>query len=102
MQPFTLYLPFTKHRQLAFLRRNIATRVLLYALLWLNLGNEKFLYSGPVHTLDKGYDDIIASGSLLMIGVDAAERSLNDEKKLQVEITINNLKDMEFVVSDVE
>ena len=66
------------------------------------IGNEKFIYSGPVHTLDKGYDDIIASGSLLMIGVDAAERSLNDEKKLQVEITINNLKDMEFVVSDVE
>ena len=43
-----------------------------------------------------------------MIGVDAAKRSLNDEKKLQVEITIRNLKeeakddDMESGVSDGE
>ena len=57
------------------------------------IGNEKFIYSGPVHTLDKGDYEIIASGSLLMIGVDAAKRSLNDEKKLRVEITIRNLKE---------
>ena len=43
-----------------------------------------------------------------MIGVDAAKRSLNDENKLQVEITIRNLKeeakddDMESGVSDGE
>ena len=72
------------------------------------IGNEKFIYSGPVHTLDKDHYDIIASGSLLMIGVDAVKRSLNDEKKLQVEITIRNLKeeakddDMESGVSDGE
>ena len=72
------------------------------------IGNEKFIYSGPVHTLDKNDYDTIASGSLLMIGVDAAKRSLNDEKKLQVEITIRNLKeeakddDMESGVSDGE
>ena len=70
--------------------------------------NEKFIYSGRVHTLDKGYKDIIASGSLLSIGVDAAKRSLNDQKKLEVEITIRNLKeeakddDMESGVSDGE
>ena len=70
--------------------------------------NEKFSYSGPVHTLDKGLEDIITSGSLLSIGVDAAKRSLNDQKKLEVEITITNLKieamddDMESGVSDGE
>ena len=72
------------------------------------IGNEKFIYSGPVHTLDEDHYDIMGSGSLLMIGVDAAKRSLNDEKKLQVEITIRNLKeeakddDMESGVSDGE
>ena len=72
------------------------------------IGNEKFSYSGPVHTLDKGFQDIITSGSLLSIGVDAAKRSVNDQKKLEVEITITNLKieamddDMESGVSDGE
>jgi len=44
---------------------------------------EKFIYNspGPVFTIDKGQDDIIASGSLLMIGLDAAKRSLNGEKQ---------------------
>jgi len=55
--------------------------------------NENFIYSGPVHTLDKRYEDIIASGSLLVIGVEAAKRSRTDEKKLEVEITIKNLKE---------
>ena len=71
-------------------------------------GIEKFIYCGLVHTLDKGYKDIISSGALLTIGVDAAKRSLNDEKNLEVEITIRNLKeeakddDMESGVSDGE
>ena len=70
--------------------------------------NEKFIYSGRVHTLDKGYKDIIASASLLAIGVDGAKRSLNDQKKLEVEISITNLKieamddDLESGVSDGE
>ena len=69
---------------------------------------QKFLYSGPVHTLDDNPADIIASGALLMVGVSAAKRSLNDQKKLEVEITIRNLKeeakddDMESGVSDGE
>ena len=71
---------------------------------------EKFLYNspGPVLTIDKGKDDIIASGSLLMIGHHAAYRSMNDQKQLEVEITIRNLKeeakddDMESGVSDGE
>ena len=75
------------------------------------IGNEKFSYSGPVHTLDKGFQDIITSGSLLSIGVDAAKRSadaLDDKKNLKFEITIRNLKedakddDMESGVSDGE
>jgi hypothetical protein len=72
------------------------------------IGNEKFIYSGLVHTLDKGYEDIIASGSLLSIGVDAAKRSMGDKKSFEVEITIRNLKeeanddDMESGVSDGE
>ena len=72
------------------------------------IGNEKFSYSGPVHTLDKGFEDIITSGSLLSIGVDAAKRSLDDQKRLEVEIIITNLKieamddDMESGVSDGE
>jgi len=70
--------------------------------------NEKFIYSGRVHTLDKGYENIIASGSLLSIAVDAARRSLNDKRQLEVEIIIRNLKeeakdsDMESGVSDGE
>ena len=68
---------------------------------------QKFIYSGPVHTLDDNFDDIIASGSL-MIGVSAAKRSLNDRKQLEVEITVKNLKeeakddDMESGVSEGE
>ena len=70
--------------------------------------NENFIYSGPVHTLDKSYEDIIASGSLLGIGVEAVKRSLNNEKELEIEITIRNLKeeakdeDVESGVSDGE
>ena len=70
--------------------------------------NEKFIYSGRVQTLDKGFEDIIDSGSLLSIGVDAAKRSWDDKKNLKFEITIRNLKeeakddDMESGVSDGE
>ena len=63
--------------------------------------NEKFIYRGRVHTLDKGYKDIIASASLLAIGVDGAKRSLNDQKKLEVEISITNLK-IEAMDDDLE
>ena len=69
---------------------------------------EEFNFSGPVHTVDEGADDIIASGSLLSIGINAAKRSLNEEKKLDFKITIRNLKeeakddDMESGVSEGE
>ena len=69
---------------------------------------EKFNYIGPVHTLDKEYDDILDSGSLLVIGINAAKRSVNNEDNMKVEITIRNLKeeakddDMESGVSDGE
>ena len=69
---------------------------------------EKFNFSGPVHTIDEQTDDIIASGSLLSIGINAAKRSLNDKKELEFEINIRNLKeeakddDMESGVSDGE
>ena len=69
---------------------------------------EKFTYTGPVHTVDKKCEDIVTSGSLLGIGLDAAKRSRNKEKQLKFEITIRNLKeeakdeDMESGVSDGE
>ena len=69
---------------------------------------QKFLYSGPVHTLDDNSDDIIASGALLTIAVSAAKKSLNFLNQLEVEITIRNLKeeakddDMESGVSEGE
>ena len=69
---------------------------------------EKFIYVGPVHTLDKNYEDTVTSGSLLGIGIDAVKRSLNEDKELQFEITIRNLKEeakdenMESGVSDGE
>ena len=69
---------------------------------------EKFVFSGPVATVDSRFEDVIASGSLLSIGIDAVKRSLNLEKQLEVEITIRNLKeeakddDVESGVSDGE
>ena len=69
---------------------------------------EIFIYSGQVHTLDKNYEDIVTSGSLLGIRIDAVKKSLNEEKNLEFEITIRNLKeevkdeDMESGVSDNE
>ena len=73
-----------------------------------NKMGEKFHYIGPVHTLDKGYYEIIDSGSIFGLLDGAAERSANDEKELKVEITIRNLKeeakdeDMESGVSEGE
>jgi len=61
-----------------------------------------------VHTIDEGSDDIIASGLLLNVGINAAITSLNEEKQLKFEITIRNLKeeakddDVESGVSDGE
>ena len=69
---------------------------------------EKFIYVGPVHTLDKNYEDIVNSGSLLGIAIDAVKRSLNEDKQLEFQITIRNLKEeakgdnMESGVSDGE
>ena len=54
---------------------------------------EKFNFDGPIHTIDKEFMDIIDSGSLLMIGVNAAKRSISvDNKQLAMEITTKNLK----------
>ena len=69
---------------------------------------EKFIFCGHVSTVDKGFEDVIASGSLLTIGIDAVKRSLNEKKIFEVEITIRNLKeeakddDLESGVSDGE
>ena len=70
---------------------------------------EKFTYTGPVHTIDKNYENIVNSGSLLGIRIDAVKRSfMNKEKQLKFEITIRNLKeevkdeDRESGVSDNE
>ena len=45
-----------------------------------NIG-EKFIYTGPVLTIDKGKDDVIASGSLLIMGTSAVQRSLKKRKQ---------------------
>ena len=76
----------------------------------ISIGNKigKFCFTGKVHTIDEGADDIIASGLLLSIGINAAKRLLNEEKKLKVEFTIRNLKeeakdeDIESGISDGE
>ena len=68
----------------------------------------KFNFTGSVHTLDEKADDIIASGSLLSIGINTAKRSLNEKKQLIFEITIRSLKeeakddDNESGISDAE
>ena len=62
---------------------------------------EKFIFCGSVSTVDKGFEDVITSGSLLTIGIDAVKRSLSEEKILEVEVTIRNLKE-EAKDDDVE
>ena len=54
---------------------------------------ENFIYTGSVLTLDKNHEAIITSGSLLGIGIDAVQRSLDEGNKLEFEITIRNLKE---------
>ena len=97
----------TVYQWLVFMGSSDEARNYSYTCSISNQIGQKFIYSGPVHTLDDNFDDIIASGSL-MIGVSAAKRSLNDQKQLEVEITIRNLKEeakgdsMESGVSDGE
>ena len=56
-----------------------------------NFGNE-FNYSGPVHTLDKSEEAIVNSGFLLLIGSSAAEKLVNKNNNLKIEVTIQNRK----------
>ena len=73
-----------------------------------NKDGEKFIYMGRPHTLDKKREDIIASESCFKIGIDVVKRSLDEEKDLNVEYTIRNLKkediedEEESVVSEAE
>ena len=53
---------------------------------------DEFVYHGPVHTLDKGEDDVVASGSFFAIPINAVKFSLDEKKSIQVEVTIRNLK----------
>ena len=39
------------------------------------------MFRGPVSTIDRSFDDIIASGSLLIMGASAVQRSLNKRKQ---------------------
>ena len=54
-------------------------------------GNE-FIYSGPVHTLDKTEKAIVDSGFLLMIESSAAKQMVDKESNLKIEVTIQNRK----------
>ena len=49
-------------------------------------GNE-FIYSGPVHTLDKTEKAIVDSGFLLMIESSAAKQMVDKESNLKIEVT---------------
>ena len=53
-------------------------------------GNE-FIYSGPVHTLDKTERAIINSGYILLIRPSAAKRLLDEKNRLKIVVTIQNL-----------
>ena len=55
-------------------------------------GNE-YSYRGEVHTLDKGKDDITASGSFFAIPINAVKFSSDEKKCFKVEVTIRNLKE---------
>ena len=55
-----------------------------------NKTGEKFFYSGPVNTLDKGKNDIITSGSSFSVGIDAVNRSLNEKNEVGMKIIIKN------------
>ena len=98
----------TVYQWLVFMGSSDEARNYSYTCSISNQVGQKFIYSGPVHTLDDNSDDIIASGALLTIGVSAAKRSMTDIKQLEVEITIRNLKeeakddDMESGVSEGE
>ena len=58
-----------------------------------NKNGEKFTYTGPVHTLDKRYSDIIAEKSCFTLGTDPVKRSRNGEDDVVIEITIRNLEE---------
>ena len=57
-----------------------------------NKNGEKFTYTGPVHSLDENFYEIIDSNSLFKIEANVVERFLNDQNELEVSRTIRNLK----------
>ena len=96
----------TVYQWLVFMGSSDEARNYSYNCSVTNITGQEFIYKGSVPTLDDKSDDIITSGSLLGIGINAAKRSLNEEKELEVEFTIRNLKeeakddDMESGVSN--
>ena len=48
----------------------------------------EFIYSGPVHSLDKAEKTIINSGFLLMIGPNAAKNLADKENDLKIDVSI--------------
>ena len=48
----------------------------------------EFIYSGPVHSLDKAEKTIINSGFLLMIGPNAAKNLSVKENDLKIDVSI--------------
>ena len=57
-----------------------------------NKFGNKFIYSGPVHTLDKTEKAIVDSGFLLMIESRAAKQMVDKENNLKIQVTIKNQK----------
>ena len=52
----------------------------------------EFTYSGPVHSIDKAEKTIINSGFLLMIRPNAAKNLVDEENRLEIDVSVRNLK----------
>ena len=52
----------------------------------------EFIYSGPVHSLEKSEKAIINSGFLLTIRPNAAKNLVDEENRLEIDVSVRNLK----------
>jgi len=57
-----------------------------------NKTGEEFIYTGPVHTLDMGEFEVLASGSVFGMPCSAVGRSLNENETLEMFMVIKKVK----------
>ena len=53
----------------------------------------KFAFYGQVKPLDEGPNDVIAKQAVFMIGTEVIKNSKDENDKLSIEVTINDLKE---------